>query len=359
MAALFVRRTRVIIVSVFAGVCLFLPFWAFAQNRPWSNTAPVIVRIIPGDGTVFIAGAKVPVHIIAYDANRDRLQYRFSIGGVIKRSWSSSSTYYWQSSVSDTGTVSIFCEARDRRGGSAQKSAVFTFLNPAPEEVLQKVSDNYYRIRDFKADTLYSSTLNGKSFGDTQNCRYFFMAADKEKIETFSNSSRSVKTEVIITNGSQVYLVDPQNKTKEEVSLMDSEGINAGEIDYMDIYYNQPRFLSNHSVGRVDAETNFNAKLICVEAVPLQEKGLYSKLRLYIDYNKGILAKTCLYTGDALTQTVEVGESRRMPGGEWVPVKISKIPALSSGRLVSTMVYSNIQINPGLNRDEFDPDKQY
>jgi hypothetical protein len=57
-------------------------------------------------------------------------------------------------------------------------------------------------------------------------------------------------------------------------------------------------------------------------------------------------------------QTVEVSESKQMPGGEWVPVKMSKIPALSSGRRVSIIAYTNIQINPGLSQDEFDPDKQ-
>jgi hypothetical protein len=90
------------------------------------------------------------------------------------------------------------------------------------------------------ADTLYYAALNGKSFGDLRHCRYFFMAPDNEKIETFSDSSRSVKNEIIITNGSRVYLLDPRNRIKEESGLMPSEGINAGEIDYIGIYISVP-----------------------------------------------------------------------------------------------------------------------
>lgn len=355
---LFTRKKPAYILYFAASFFLLLSFAVGAQNLSFANIVPLILKTIPGDGTVFLAGAKVPIHILAYDADKDALQYQFSIGGAVRQPWSSVNTYFWQTSVSDPGTVRILCEARDTRGGAAQKTITFTFLNPSPEEVLKKVSDNYSRIRDFKADTMSSSTLNGKLFGDIQHRRYFFMAPDKEKIETFSDSSRSVKTEIIITNGSQVYLLDPRNKAKEEVSLMQSEGINAGEIDYMGIYYNQPRFLAGHSTRRVDMETNFNYKLICVEAVPLQANDLYSQLRLYIDYNKGILSKVCLYHEGALIQAVEVSESKQMPGGEWVPVKMSKIPALSSGRLVSTMAYANIRINPGLSQDEFDSDKQ-
>ncbi len=332
---------------------------SLAQTPPAANTAPQIIRVIPGDGTVFFAGANIPMHIAAYDAERDALEYQFSVGGAVVQAWSASKTCYWQSSVSDTGAVSVLCEVRDPRGGSARQSLAFTFINPTAQEVLRKIADNYSGIRDFKADTVYSSTLNCKAFGDVQHCRYFFMAPDKEKIETFSDSTRSAKTEIILTNGQTVYLLDPQNKTRDEVNLMQSEGINPGEIDYTDIYYDQPRFLSAHTIVKVDAETNFNSKLVCVDAFPLQENSMYSKLRLYIDYNKGIMSKIRLYHDNALIQTVEVAESRQMPGGMWVPVKISKIPALNAGKLVSTMTYANIQINPGLSQDEFDPGKQY
>ena len=133
----------------------------------------------------------------------------------------------------------------------------------------------------------------------------------------------------------------------------------------MDIYYKPDDFLQTHTLKSNDSKTDFENKIVALEAVPKVENRVYAKLELYIDYNKGILAKNVLYKkaeeGDGepeLLQSIEIKESKEMANGAWVPLKMEKIPVLSSGNMVSTLVYSNIEINTGLRDADFEPDKE-
>ena len=54
-------------------------------------------------------------------------------------------------------------------------------------------------------------------------------------------------------------------------------------------------------------------------------------------------------------ETINFQES---PDGAWLPVRMTKTPNLTSGNLVSTLNYNNLQVNIGLTDLDFDPDRQ-
>jgi len=332
--------------------------------KPKPNQPPVISSLTPADGSIFLASAKITIKVVASDPDKDNLQYRFSIGGTIKQDWSTADTYTWQTQTSDTGAVGITCEVKDTKAATAAKTIAYSIINPTVQDILKKVADNYGLIYDLKADMTLSSTLNGNPFGETQYCRYYFKAPNKEKTETYSNATRSLKTDIIIINGSTMHLVNPIDKIKQQVDLLADANINSSQFNQMDIYYNQKNFLSGHTVTRNNTNTDFNNMIIALDALPNSPNNLYSKLELYIDYNKGLLVKSCLYKENEnkqleLMQTIESEENRQMPNGAWIPVKMKKNPNLTAGILISNLTYTNYQINTGLRDYDFDPERQY
>lgn len=330
---------------------------------PPINYAPVIKSITPIDDSTFLAGAKIGIKINASDLENDPLEYQFSIGGAIKQPWFSSSTYSWQTSEADTGSVEIACEVKDSKGARAAKTIVYRIINPTVEQILQKVADNYAKIYDFKADMILSSTLNGQPFGETEYCRYYFKAPNKEKTETYSESSRTTKTDIIIINGSDMHLINPVHNIKQTVDLLADAGINSIQFSQMDLYYNQSLFLSQNTVSKNDSDSVLNNMFVALDIVPNIPNNIYDKLSISIDYPKGVVNKYSIYRKDTLgqlelVQETKAIESQKMPNAAWLPTKMTKTPNLTSGNLISVLTYDNLQINTGLTDSDFDPNRQ-
>ena len=327
-----------------------------------TNHPPVITSLIPEDGSTFLAGASINIQILASDPDKDLLEYQISIGGSVKKPYSSQNSFLWQTSSADTGSINILCEARDSKGLTVSKIISLSIINPTAEEILNKVSQNYAKISDLKADMILSSTLNGEPFGETEYCRYYFKAPDKEKVESFADSTRTAKTEVIINSGSKMWLVDLINNLQQEVDLLVEAGANNIQFNQMNMFYSLADFISAHNLTLNKGKTDFLNKVICIEAVPVISSNLYAKLDFYIDYDKDIPVKTCIYREDAekglLTVIIyEVKEYITLRNGAYFARKMERKPTLESGELIETATYENIQVNPGLLDDEFDPSK--
>ncbi|MDD5595087.1 MAG: outer membrane lipoprotein-sorting protein [Candidatus Omnitrophica bacterium] len=323
------------------------------------NSAPQITNIAPADNSDILLGAKVNITATASDADNDPLEYQFSITGTIKQAWSSANTYAWQTTEADLGLSSVTCDVRDNKGGTASKTISLRVINPTVEEILQKVADNYAKIYDLKADMTLTSTLNGEPFGQTGYCRYFFKAPNKENTETFSDATRATKTEAVITDSSNMHLIDHLKKTTQSIDLLTEVGISSDQFNQMDLYYNQSNFLNNHTITKNPETSDLGNFIIALEAVPKTENEIYTKLGLYIDYNKGLLSKIVYYKNDELPQILEAQETKQIPNGAWVVSVLKKTPNLKAGNLIITLTYTDLQINSGLSDSIFDPTKQY
>lgn len=231
-------------------------------------------------------------------------------------------------------------------------------INPTAEEVLQKVADNYKLIEDLKANMTVSTVLNEQSLGEAGFYIYYFKNPKKEKIETYSSAQRNEKTDIVIIDGVNMHLINPVTKAIQEVDLLNKAGIDSNQFNQMDICYNLPEFLKGHTIKINEGDSDLANFIVAIDALPDKENSLYAKLELNIDYKKGLLVKSLLFDGNSLKEKFEVQESQLMPNGAWVPVKMIKIPMLTSGNMVNTLVYSDIQINTGLSNDDFEPSKQ-
>jgi len=329
-----------------------------------TNRPPIITGTTPIDAAEYLAGAKITLEIKAYDPNAgDSLQYQFSIGGRVKQAWSALKTYTWQTQTSDTGTIGILFEVKDSKGLKVTKSISIRIINPTVQQILQKVADNYAKIKDYKSDMEMSSTLDGKPFGQPVYCRYFYLAPDKEKTETFSEAARTTKTDIIIINNTNMHLINPVKNIKQTVDLLQDKEITESEYKQGDIYYNLPIFLTQHNLLRNDTNSKLNENLVYIETTPKNKSKMYDKLGFLIDFSKGILSKLQIYQYNEdnvleLIQETITTNSKQFSNGAWLPIKMTKNPNLSDHIFISTATYPNLQINVGLTALDFDPTKQ-
>ena len=224
----------------------------------------------------------------------------------------------------------------------------------AAKVVLEKVQDNYAQIQDLTADLTITSTLNGEVFGTPKYGRFIFRAPDKQKIENWTNQDKSKKSGATIVDGEKMYLVNALG-SYQEVHYLEGTGTSSSDLNQMDIFYGLDKFLEGHDVLlERDGGTGVAEKDTIVIAAPKQDNGTYTYLSLYIDRQKGIMAKSLLYQGERLVQTLEYEGVEKL-GKAWVPTKMINSLHLNSGEFVTKTTFENIQLNTGMQDTEFDP----
>ncbi len=320
--------------------------------------------LTPADNSIFLAGAKINIQASAFHPDNDALQYQFSLGGTLVQPWSSSKTYLWQTSSSDTGVASITCEVKDTIARQISKTITCRIINPTIGEILQKVADNYALVNDKKMDITLNSTFNNTTFGSTIYTRLYFKKPDKQRTDTFPDAIRSdaSKTEIQITSGPDTYLINPVNNARAQRNILAELNLTREQLNQMDEVYHLPDFLNAHTIARKDNPQDLANGLVMIEAIPKIVNNVYSKLGIQIDYSRGLRTKSLTYfkeiNQDKLKRAIEITDSQKMSSGAWVPKGQVKTLYLSDGNLIMTSNFENIQINTGLLDYLFDPAKQ-
>ncbi|MBI2447609.1 MAG: outer membrane lipoprotein-sorting protein [Candidatus Omnitrophica bacterium] len=224
----------------------------------------------------------------------------------------------------------------------------------AAKVVLEKVQDNYVQIQDLTADLTITSTLNGEVFGTQKYGRFIFRAPDNQKIENWTNQDRNKKSGATIVSGEKMYLVNALG-SYQEVNYLEGTGTDSSNLNQMDIFYGLDKFIEGHDVLlEQGSEKGEDVKDATVLAAPKQDNGAWTYLSLNIDRQKGIMAKSLLYQGEMLVQTLEYEGIEKL-GKAWVPTKMVNTLHLSSGEFVTTTTFENVQLNTGVQDIEFDP----
>lgn len=333
-----------------------------ASQSLWSFTidagTPFISAVLPVPDTVILAGTKAKLQISAVSFDSSPLEYQFSIGGTIKQAWSLSRVYEWQTVSSDAGSIDVLFEGRDNQNRVDSRTAGYHVIDPTAQEVLERIKDNYSRIEDFQCKAVLNTVLDLQPLGETGYCFYYYKKPGKEKLETYSDSQRATKTDIMIIDGFTMHLVNPGTKAVQSVDMLERVGVSAGQFSQMDLYYNPDKFIEGHNVHRVDGDTDLTKAILALEALPKTANPLYTKILLLVNYDKGIIAGYSLYKDDSLVEIMEVRETMFTSTGTFLPIRIVKRPMLTSGNMETTLVYSDLKVNVGLTDADFAPEKQ-
>lgn len=333
-----------------------------AGQTRWSFTidvgTPFISAVLPVPCTIILAGTMPKLQISAVSLDASPLEYQFSIGGIVKQAWSLSRSYEWQTASSDVGSIDVLFEVRDNQGRVDSRTAGYQVVDPTVQEVLERIKDNYSRIEDFQCKAVFNTILDLQPLGETGYCFYYYKKPGKEKLETYSDSQRITKTDIMIIDGSTMHLVNPGTKAVQTVDMLERTGVSAGQFNQMDLYYNPDKFIEGHDVLRVAGDTDLTKAILALEALPKTANLLYTKILLLVDYDKGIIAGYSLYKDDSLVEIMEVHETVFTATGAFLPARLVKRPMLSSGNMETTLVYSDLKVNVGLTDADFAPEKQ-
>ncbi len=92
---------------------------------------PSIVSFVPQDGAKFYEGEVIELEAEVVDLDGGFIEYQFMLDDSVKQSWSTVSTYTWNTSQGDTGKHTLTVEARDNYGGKTiLDSEVYIYVEP-------------------------------------------------------------------------------------------------------------------------------------------------------------------------------------------------------------------------------------
>jgi len=329
----------------------------FPLSRP-ANRAPVIKAVIPEQDTEFLVSAKVRVSVCAFDPEGGPLQYRFLVNESVAKDWGADPVYLWQSPCDRAGEFNIRCQVRDRAGLSSEKAVRCRTIQPTIEEVLNKIKLNYQGITDFSAQMRFESRT-GLSRGNTvKYCRYYFKSPDKERTDTYAKpSATGMPEETLIVNAGKLIFISGSQRNEADLQ---GEFAEAGaDINLLNICYCPEAFLSGHKVDLSLQVSDPLNLIIGLEAAPLKENALYSKLLLRVDYRRGVVMTYDIYTpveegvGMKLWQSIKTLKVGEFPGKIYLPVEMEKKIYFSGGTIYSRISYSQLRLNSGLNEEKF------
>ena len=227
--------------------------------------------------------------------------------------------------------------------------SVNAYADPTPEQILQKVADNYTKINDMTADMVNTITIHINGKPEKVNGPYirksYQKSPDKSKIEDSINNSS------YIINGNDVYFEDP--KSGLQSIRLDQDGIF--DSSQINIFYETAKAIEKNIFKILNHEVKNGKNIYKVEMASKNENKVYKKMVFEINYEDGLLLKDDFYNAaDFLLVTNEQVEYTTIDG-IIVAVQVKETKYFIDGYTENIISYNNIKLNTGLSDSLFSP----
>ena len=223
------------------------------------------------------------------------------------------------------------------------------------EDLLRKLQANYSLIQDMKAKTTSSCKLDSKTFGEVDHSILHFKAPDKMKIVAYATEEMKEIDNIVIISGQKMYAIQKGMEEFEEVDLLKETGLTSAQFSQMDLCYKTDEFINNHNLEMDEKNSDLSKSIYAIDAIPKTSNALYSKLKLFIDYEKGLLVKYKVYKGENLREAMEVKKCKKIDNLAWLPTSILTTAFISSGNFETIEKYTETELNIGIPDSEFEP----
>ena len=392
-------KSNFVLVGIVTSIFLIFSTFVFGASKRPSRKPPQVTITSPEDGATFPKGTKIEINVnyqasqgkiyaLGLRVNRKPVETKLVIPPATSGSHTFSYNTFSLSEGSHTFTVYAYQAKRPTKGKDSITINISLAAIPSPEEILGRVEDNYSLIQDMKAILIARCTFKSKPFGKTDLALVYTKSPDKMRQETYlprlkeeekkkfpskGMSDRKIReittlirkdkikpTDITIINGSKMILLNPETMEKiVEIDLTAQAGISSSQFTQMDLWYNQDDFIANHTLTLDEENSDTKKAIYVVDAVPITPNELYSKIKISIDYEKGVMVKSMLYREDKLVQTTETKRTRKVlinkKEKKWayVPARIVTTPVLTAGDFITTQDYLFIRLNLGLSDNLF------
>ncbi len=257
------------------------------------------------------------------------------------------------------GGVTVNIEAKDNAGNLAAKEFGFEIKILTAEEALELVKINHDKIQDMKATLEGKSTYKSQPYGKGVYADYWYKYPDNKKTKHYTSSARNEVESISILADTALHYINPSKNIRQTVDILEGKEVTKQDLANANPIDNLDSFINANDVTRIS-----NDKwLYLIEATPKEENSHYNKISLYIDTSHSLLQKTELYKDNNLKQITEISSCEDLDG-IYVASETKKIPVLeddsgdTSLDFITTLTYSNIEINTGIPDSEFDPEQQ-
>ena len=225
----------------------------------------------------------------------------------------------------------------------------------SPKDVLCVLSSNHERIQDFQANAKARSKFNDVPLDSIFHSRSLYKSPDKVKNIDYANEDTTQVISTVINRGWLQYEIDPDSGYAYETNLLEVAQMNPSEFAGLN-FYDPDNFLFHHYVTIKEIHEYPDSLTFVIEAIPKRAEWTYSKLELEIDYTRGLVVKSTVYSDTVGQQIVTVTEEQ-MIDGIWVGTKSINTSTDTSETLMTEIQLSNIQINVGIPDSIFYPSK--
>lgn len=206
------------------------------------------------------------------------------------------------------------------------------------EVILGKVSDNYALIKDMAA-TITDTSQVGDNPPKTALRDMVIKPPDKTKM---------ISSDVtIITDGDKTTI---KETGQEPVTLSASDYTVQTTPSQIDYFYHLKEFMEKH---RVEIVSNEGKGVYILEAYPLTEEKLYSKLRLKVNIQDRVELYNEIYDekGKLMYRKETLDYDTR--NGITIPTRYQETAYLETGNIVNTVELQGIRLNTGIPDGEF------
>ena len=151
----------------------------------------------------------------------------------------------------------------------------------------------------------------------------------------------------IITNGDKTTIKEPG---QEPVTLSASDYTVQTTPSQIDYFYHLKEFMEKH---KVEVVSNEGKGIYILEAYPITEEKLYSKLRLKVNTQDKVEIYNEIYdeTGKLMYRKETLDYNTK--GGITIPVRYQETAYLGTGNIVNTARLEGIRLNTGISDAEF------
>ncbi len=206
------------------------------------------------------------------------------------------------------------------------------------EVILGKISDNYALIKDMAA-TITDTSQVGDNPPKTALRDMVIKPPDKTKM---------ISPDVtIITDGDKTTIKEPG---QEPVTLNASDYTVQTTPSQIDYFYHLKEFMEKH---RVEIVSNEGKGVYILEAYPVTEEKLYSKLRLKVNTQDKVELYNEIYDekGKLMYRKETLDYSTK--NGITIPTRYQETAYLETGNIVNTARLEEIRLNTGIPDVEF------
>ncbi|MEW6609050.1 MAG: hypothetical protein AB1414_16660, partial [bacterium] len=229
----------------------------------------------------------------------------------------------------------------------AIRAEFFASTTPTPDQILQRVAENFAKIEDMRAKRIDWGTITittgtetiVETFGPTERI-FMQKKPDKVKITSITGTPTT-----FILNGDTLYL------SSEEIGVYSQIISDTLDIDIsgLNLYSSPDKFMKGFNNILKDEIDN----IYVIEITPKIEEE-HGKILIYVDYNKGVIMKTEIYDpDDVLMVRTEVREIV-VEDDIYIPTKYLETKFLDEIIITTEAVFSDIKLNSGILDNEFE-----